>query len=163
MDISVVYCVEFVVEIIFFSDFMKVKIIIFFMILYPIVTFASDTLNNHTEFMTPKKAVVEIFTDLTNIESNRTYAILNDYIRHNLGSIIPIVYQTNWPSDKDINMKRWSLYSRLFDMSLNNSVAVGGCFYVGERNDFDSIYEAIDRQKKIIVPLKMATIIYMYS
>lgn len=142
---------------------MKFGIILLCFFVYPFIIFAGDSLDIK-EFMTPRNAVVEIFTNTGSIEGAITYAQLNDFIRKNPEGIIPIVYHTFSPFNNDpfyqinkvMNMKRWSMYSRIFNMSYDNSSAVGGHYYAQDRNDMDSIIRAIKWQKSIIAPVKMS-------
>ncbi len=142
---------------------MKMKIIIIFLLVFPISAFCSDTLD-YKELMSPRNAVVEVFTNTGSVEGARSYALLNYYLRNHPQGTIPIVYHTKSPFSYDpfyqidrlMNMKRWSMYSTVFDMSLDNSAAVGGHYFAGNRDNIDSLLSAIEGQKNIIVPLKMS-------
>jgi hypothetical protein len=113
--------------------------------------------------MTARNAVIEIFANTGSYKGAISYSILNDYIRKNPDRIIPIVYHTYSPFaddpfyqiNKKINLNRWSIYTKNFDMSLDNSAAVGGHSFAQDRNDMDSLVRAIKYEHGIFVPAKM--------
>jgi hypothetical protein len=143
---------------------MKQIFFFFLLLLTPYFLNASDSLDDRTEFMTPRNAVVEVFTNTGSYQGAVSYGVLNDYIRKNPEGIIPIVYHTYSPYrddpfyqiNKKLNLNRWGIYSKLFDMSLDNSAAVGGHYFNQDRNDIDSLIKTINFQRNIIVPAKMS-------
>jgi len=143
---------------------MKLKLFFLCLIFSPYFLIAGDSLNDKTEFMTPRNAVVEIFSNTGTVKGAISYGVLNDYIRKNPEGIIPIVYHTYSPYIDDpfyqinekMNLNRWGMYASMFDMSLDNSAAVGGHYFNQERDDIDSIIKAINSQREIIVPAKMS-------
>ncbi|MEI6091672.1 MAG: hypothetical protein WCR42_14545 [bacterium] len=143
---------------------MKLKLFLLCVLVFPYVLVAGDTINDHTGFMSPRNAVIEMFTNTGSVIGASSYGIVNDYIRKNPDGIIPIVYHTYSPYSGDpmyninteMNLNRWSHYAKLFDMSLDNSAAVGGHYFAQNRNDMDSLVRAINYQKAIVVPVKMA-------
>ncbi|MEI6090478.1 MAG: hypothetical protein WCR42_08515 [bacterium] len=143
---------------------MQIKIIFLCFFVFPYVLFAGDSLNNHTEFMSPRNAVIEMFCNTGSVMGAESYGTLNDYIRKNPDGIIPIVYHTYSPFPNDpfyqinkaMNLNRWSNYTNHFDMSLDNSATVGGHYFAQDRTDADSTIRAINWQKGIVVPVKMS-------
>jgi hypothetical protein len=142
---------------------MKLKFLLLCLLVYPYFLCAGDSLNDKTEFMTRRNAVIETFVNDGSYQGAITYGVLNDYIRKNPDGIIPIVYHTYSPFPYDpfyqinkvMNLNRWSLYAQHFDMSLDNSAAVGGHSFTQDRNDMDSLVRAVNYEHSIFVPAKM--------